>query len=73
MAPIIEENIGRFWRGTEYATMIRAPEKTPALPTPAMARPTIKALLLGATPQTREPISKMEMASRKMYLMEKNE
>lgn len=31
-----------------------APEKMPPDPRPAMARPTIRALLVGAVPQTRE-------------------
>ena len=52
--------------------MIRyAPEKIPAEPKPAMARPTMRAVLLGATPQTREPSSKITMAARKTHLMEK--
>ena len=39
--------------------MIRPPEKIPADPRPAMARPTIKATEFGATPQSSEPSSKM--------------
>jgi hypothetical protein len=43
--------------------MIRiAPLKMPAAPTPAMARPTIKVVELGATPQIKEPTSKMNRA-----------
>lgn len=34
--------------------MTTAPEKMPPDPRPAMARPTIRALLLGAVAQTRE-------------------
>ena len=49
--------------------MINAPEKIPAEPRPAMARPTIRAVELGATPQTREPTSKMPMPTRKTHLM----
>jgi hypothetical protein len=41
-----------------------APEKIPAAPTPATARPRISAVLLGATPQIKEPISKMNRAIR---------
>lgn len=51
--------------------MIKAPEKTPALPTPATARPMMRALLVGAAPQTRDPSSKMPMAMRKTHLMGK--
>jgi len=39
-----------------------APLKIPAAPTPAMARPTIKAVELGAIPQIRDPTSKMNRA-----------
>ena len=34
--------------------MTMAPEKSPPVPIPAMARPTIKALLVGAVAQTRD-------------------
>ena len=50
--------------------MTRAPEKIPAEPTPAMARPTIRAAELGAAPQTAEPTSKIPMEVRKTVLME---
>ncbi len=43
---------------------MNAPEATPAAPRPAMARPTIKAVLLGATAQIRLPSSKMKTARR---------
>jgi hypothetical protein len=64
MAPINPVYIGRFTRGTEYATIINAPEKIPALPIPAMARPIIKAMELGAIPQIRLPNSKIAIAMR---------
>jgi len=64
---------GRMRRGTECAMMIKAPEAMPEPPRPATARPTIRALLVGASPQTRDPISKMAMAARKVYLIEKLE
>lgn len=64
MAPMNPVYIGRFTRGTEYATMIKAPEKIPALPMPAMARPIIKAMELGAAPQMRLPSSNMPIAMR---------
>lgn len=56
--------IGLLTRGTEYATMIKAPEKIPALPIPATALPQIRAIEFGATPQIRLPSSKMKMAIR---------
>ena len=44
-----------------------APEKSPADPTPAIARPMISAVEVGATPQINEPTSKMKMAVRKTH------
>jgi hypothetical protein len=41
-----------------------APEKIPAAPTPATARPIMRAVEFGATPQISEPISKMKRAMR---------
>jgi hypothetical protein len=64
IAPINPVYIGRLTRGTEYATIIRAPEKIPALPTPATALPMIRAMEFGATPQMRLPSSKMAMVVR---------
>ncbi len=40
----------------------------PAPPAPAIARPTIRAVLFGATPQMRLPSSKMKTANRKDHL-----
>ncbi len=51
--------------------MINAPEKIPAEPRPAIARPRIKAIELGAAPQIRLPSSKIPMAIRYTYLIEK--
>lgn len=45
------------------------PENTPALPAPAIARPMIKAVELGAAPQMAEPTSKVPMAAKKTYLV----
>lgn len=42
--------------------MRTAPLKIPAEPIPAMARPMMRAVELGATPQMREPTSKMNRA-----------
>lgn len=48
---------------------MRAPVKIPALPSPAMARPIIRTVELGATPQISEPSSNMHSATRKTHLM----
>jgi hypothetical protein len=50
--------------------MTVAPEKIPAEPIPAIARPTMKALELGAPPHRADPISKMRIATRKMVFVE---
>ncbi len=73
MAPISPVYAGRLCRGTEYAMTIKAPENIPAQPMPAIARPTIRALDVGAIPQTSDPSSKIPMALRKTVLMEKME
>lgn len=54
--------IGLFCNGTLYAMMIKAPEKIPALPMPAIALPIINVIEFGAAPQIALPISKMKMA-----------
>jgi hypothetical protein len=64
MLPIKPLYMGRFSRATEWARIIRAPEKIPAEPIPATARPMIRVKLLFATPQMRLPNSKMPMAMR---------
>jgi hypothetical protein len=46
---------------------MNAPDATPAAPKPAMARPTIRAVLLGATAHMRLPSSKMKTASRYVH------
>lgn len=46
-----------------------APEKIPPVPNPAMALPTIKATLVGATPQIKEPSSKIQMAVMNVALI----
>jgi hypothetical protein len=63
--------MGLFASGTEYATMIRAPEKMPAEPTPAKALPMMRAIELGATPQTKLPSSKTPIAIKYTHLIEK--
>ena len=48
-----------------------SPEKLPAAPTPAIARPTIKAADVGAPPHMAEPTSNMTTEMMKTDLMEK--
>jgi hypothetical protein len=52
-------NIGRLARGIIGIMIIMAPEKMPALPKPAMARPKIKTGEVGAAPHIAEPTSKI--------------
>ena len=66
--PNIPNTRGRFGNATVLAMMTIAPEKIPATPIPAIARPTIKTVLEGATAQMSDPISKMRMAERKAHL-----
>jgi hypothetical protein len=49
------------------AIITMAPEKIPATPMPAMARPTIRTVLDGATAQMREPTSNTNTAKRKAH------
>jgi hypothetical protein len=46
------------------------PENIPADPKPATARPTIRAVEVGAAPQTKEPISKIPKAIKKTHFKE---
>lgn len=66
--PNIARNIGLLWRGTVCAIVTRAPVKIPALPNPAMARPIIKTVEDGATPQIKDPTSNTNNADRKTHL-----
>ena len=52
---------------------IGGPENIPAHPRPAIARPIIRAVDVGATPQTKDPSSKIPIADRKTDLIEKME
>jgi hypothetical protein len=47
--------------------MIKAPEKIPAHPNPAIARPTISAFESGAAPHIKEPSSNTPIAARKVH------
>jgi len=62
--PISPMKIGRFSRGTVLERIKIAPVNTPAAPSPAIARPTIKAVDVGATPQISDPISKIVRADK---------
>lgn len=62
--------MGRLRRGTSGRMIMMPPQKTPAAPTPAMARPTMKAEELGAAPQRAEPTSKMNMEAKNTHLVE---
>lgn len=64
MEPIIPTSIGRLWRGTTWLMRMIDPEKMPAEPIPAIARPMINASEFGAAPHTTEPISNSNTAAR---------
>ena len=49
--------------------MMRAPERIPEACRPAIARPTMTAVKIGAKPQVTTPISKHVIASKKTNLM----
>lgn len=58
-------NMGRLWSGTMGIMIIMAPEKIPADPKPAIARPAMKTGEFGAAPQTALPTSNMTTEVRK--------
>jgi len=64
MAPMKPEYMGLFTKGTEYATIMSAPEKIPAEPIPATARPMMSAIEFGATPHIKLPSSNIPIAMR---------
>lgn len=70
-APIMPVKAGRLANGIDLPTMIRAPEKMPAPPIPAIARPTIRTTELGLAPQIADPISKISTAPEKVHLIER--
>lgn len=51
--------------GAKDRTHIKAPQKTPAIPSPAIVRPTMNIEDLGAVAQTNDPISNMIRAITK--------
>lgn len=65
MEPMRPIYMGLFSNGNICVRMTEDPEKMPAEPMPAMARPMMKAVELGAPPQRAEPTSKMTVAIRK--------
>jgi hypothetical protein len=65
---ILQTDEGRE-RIREYADITRAPENIPPTPMPAIALPTIKAVLDGAVAHIREPSSKMLIAIRNVPLI----
>ena len=64
MDPMMPVYVGRCRSGTAKEMMRIAPVNMPAAPRPAIARPIIKAVDVGAAPQTAEPTSKMSSAMR---------
>lgn len=69
---MIPVKAGLFASETDLAMMINAPEKIPAPPIPAMARPTMRATELGLAPQMAEPTSKINTAPTKVHLTDNN-
>lgn len=57
-APIRPIYMGRFDRGAAYIMRIIAPLKRPPAPRPAIALPQMKAIEVGAAPQSADPTSK---------------
>jgi hypothetical protein len=56
---------GRFRSGIVNARMTMAPEKIPAVPSPATARPTMNVVEVGATAVIKLPSSKRATATAK--------
>jgi hypothetical protein len=73
MTPVEVINTGRKRSGTECVIMIIAPDIMPAPPKPAMAHPTMRTVLAGATLHVRDLSSNTLMAEINMYVMEKFE
>ena len=63
IAPKSAPYLARFSIGTDKPIMIKLPANIPAEPTPEIARPMIRVVELGETPQMRDPISKMTIAT----------
>ena len=69
-APLKPIYKGLFSSGTVCIIKITDPAVIPAEPIPAIARPNMKAVELGAAPQTAEPTSKRKIADKKTSLGE---
>lgn len=69
MAPIRPWYIGRLSNGVIGIIMTTTPDMTPAEPIPAIARPIMKALEVGAAPHNAEPVSKRIIEIIKMILL----
>jgi len=52
--------------GTVYAIIVKPPERAPPTPSPAMALPMMKTILLGATAEMSDPMKNITMT--KMYV-----
>lgn len=64
MADIMPRYAGLRDSGITLVVMRTPPENIPEAPRPAIARPTIRAVELGAVVQTNEPTSNIPMAQR---------
>lgn len=62
--------MGRVRRGTAVDTTMKLPVVIPALPKPAIARPTISMIELVATAQSSEPASNKNKDTRYEFLIE---
>ncbi|KAK5636419.1 hypothetical protein RRF57_012130 [Xylaria bambusicola] len=58
--------MGRFRRGTMVIMIMVTPEKIPAPPRPAIARPTMKTMEFGAAPQMTDPTSNKATVIKKV-------
>jgi len=57
--PVKPTYMGRSWMLVVTESSVMTPTYMPLPPTPAMARPTMRAFMVGAEPQSAEPTSKM--------------
>ena len=58
-----------FLNGVIFAMMMKQPENIPAPPIPAIARPIINAMEVGAAPQMALPTSNMKIEDRNVHLV----
>jgi len=68
--PNIDVKVGILRRGTSGIMIIMPPEKIPAEPRPAIARPKMKLAEFGAAPHRAEPTSKTTTDVRKTVFVE---